>query len=99
MSLQNIPVERLERRRLLSAGDLDPTFGHGGFGSVSLGDVTVQKMLAQPDGKILVRGYTARFNGEQDLLVPTLVRLNPDGSRDKSFGGGDGKITLLRGRM
>ena len=54
--------------------------------------------IAQPDGKLLVDGYTERAGDANFDLIPTLVRLNPDGSRDKSFGGGDGKITLSRGR-
>jgi uncharacterized delta-60 repeat protein len=93
MSLQVISAERLERRCLLSAGQLDLTFGDHGFAPLPASGLIVQRTIAQPDGKLLVEGYT----GEYEHRVPTLLRLNPNASLDKTFGGGDGKITLLRG--
>jgi len=81
--------EALESRRLLSAGDLDPTFGSGGtirFPYVSqVGEnTTAHGVIAQPDGKVILVGSTdPRANGNTDFLV---ARFNADGSLDKSFG-------------
>ena len=96
MSARNSPIEALDARRLLSVGDLDLTFGHNGLVHASLDGLIPDQIVAQPDGKFLVDGTTGI--GGQGSIIPTLLRLNPDGSRDKSFGGGDGKITLARGR-
>lgn len=54
------PLELLEPRRLLAAGDLDPTFGTGGvvgspFGSTMSG---INSLAIQPDGKIIAAGFT-----------------------------------------
>ena len=73
-------LEPLERRALLSAGDLDLTFG-GGDGIVTTGfggsEVAYDAALG-PNGKIVV-GATGG-----------VVRYNADGSLDRSFGG-DGR--------
>jgi uncharacterized delta-60 repeat protein len=45
----------------------------------------------QPDGKILVAGYSRNLSYEF-----ALVRYNADGSLDTTFGG-DGKVTTLIG--
>ena len=82
-------TEALEGRRLLSAGDLDPTFGSGGtvrFPYVSQVGVntTAHGVIAQPDGKVILVGSTdPRADGNTDFLV---ARFNADGSLDKSFG-------------
>ena len=82
-------TEPLEGRRLLSAGDLDPTFGSGGtirFPYVSqVGEnTTAHGVIAQPDGKVILVGSTdPRADGNTDFLV---ARFNADGSLDKSFG-------------
>src|SRR4051812_48874774 len=51
-------AERLERRTLLSAGDLDPTFARDGMLSVS--DTSFHRyatdVALQPDGKVLTVG-------------------------------------------
>ncbi len=81
--------------RINADGTLDPSFGGGGFRSISFNtpleeayDVTVA-----PDGKILAAGYAGTFippNGNQpgfadyDLAV---VRLNPNGVPDTTFSG------------
>lgn len=77
--------------RFLPNGQADPNFGFG-FGFV------VQDMIAgfqdfatslaiQPDGKIVVAGYTDGFNPfgfpDRDIV---LARFNPDGTLDSSFG-------------
>jgi uncharacterized delta-60 repeat protein len=63
-------------------GDPDPSFGTGGtltFQPKSL-DSLVNDVAVQPDGKIVVAGWASG-----DFAV---VRLNPDGSPDTSFGNG-----------
>ena len=64
-------------------GDLDPTFGIGGKVVSSFGAPfdAASAVAIQGDGKIVVAG--SAFNG--DFLV---VRYNPNGSLDPSFGGG-----------
>jgi uncharacterized delta-60 repeat protein len=63
--------------RLNPDGSLDLTFdpGKGVNGYV-------ETLLLQPDGKILVTGLFEKYN---DVAVPRIVRLNPDGSLDPSF--------------
>lgn len=68
--------------RLNSDGSVDNTFNVG-----SGPDNTVVSLLLQPDGKILVSGYFYYFNG---TAGNGLVRLNPDGSIDKSFTAAEG---------
>src|SRR5688572_21592539 len=85
-------VEPLEGRRLLAAGDLDPTFGRGG---VVLPDPTTHRggaaaVALQPDGKIVSGGT---FEPERQGPVHfALLRYNADGSTDRSFGA-DGYVT------
>ena len=64
-------------------GGPDPTFGPGGHVIVDDGATDGAFALAvQPDGKIVVAGYTDKA-GSVDTLV---FRLNPDGSEDLGFG-------------
>ncbi|MEI6713971.1 MAG: SUMF1/EgtB/PvdO family nonheme iron enzyme, partial [Verrucomicrobiota bacterium] len=68
--------------RLNSDGTLDSTFN--GTGSVRVdisGDDYAQSAVLQPDGKILVGGYTGNANAPH-----TVIRLNADGSLDSLFG-------------
>src|SRR5262252_7340578 len=63
-----------------AAGDLDPTFGTPGLAAVP------SSVVIQPDGKIVVAGgafplFTFLGNFE-------VVRYNPNGSLDTSFGNG-----------
>ena len=70
-------MESLESRRLLSAGQLDPTFGKGGI--VTDNTLPVASAIAvQSDGKVL---EASQFFGHISL-----ARFNADGSPDKSFG-------------
>src|SRR5437762_3105703 len=67
-------IEPLERRLLLSAGDLDPTFGTAGQTTITLGaGVTLfaQAVAVQTDGKVVVAGGDS--NGEF-----VVARLNTD---------------------
>jgi uncharacterized delta-60 repeat protein len=79
-------AERLEGRQLLSAGNLDLSFGAGG--SV-LGPPAVA-WAAQLDasGNIITAGWSGGIN--QDFRV---VRLTPGGAPDPSFGAGTGSVT------
>jgi uncharacterized delta-60 repeat protein len=76
-------LEALEDRRLLSAGDLDPTFGTGGkwlaTPDTAPGFLLPADLAVQSDGKLLFAGI-----GLTD--VGTVVRLNANGTLDSSFG-------------
>ena len=93
-SRRSRPIEPLEGRTLLSAGDLDPTFGAGGIVTTdflgSAGDQTRQIAL-QADGKLL---EVASHSGYV-VLEPTIAvtRFNVDGSLDTSFGN-DGLVLV-----
>jgi uncharacterized delta-60 repeat protein len=77
--------------RFTSAGLIDITFGTNGqvftgFGADHHGS---QAMVRQPDGKILVAGFSG-LNDDADFAI---ARYNPNGSLDTSFGSG-GKVTV-----
>jgi uncharacterized delta-60 repeat protein len=64
-----------------------------GAASASVGNFA---MAIQPNGKIVVAGGSGRVGGEASgPEYGAVVRYKRDGSRDRSFGGGDG-IALLR---
>lgn len=77
---QPIQVELLEQRQLLTAGDLDPTFGVGGHVETEYATSTeASKALAsvvQSDGKIIAAGEGG------------IARFLPNGSLDTTFGVG-----------
>ena len=82
-------MERLEPRRLLTAGQLDPSFGSDG--SVFAGnypDFSISAIAVQPDGKVLAAG-----NGGTNNTSTSIERFNVDGSLDPSFGTG-GKVSI-----
>ncbi|HXG08500.1 MAG TPA: hypothetical protein VNK04_01805 [Gemmataceae bacterium] len=81
--------------RYLATGFLDPTFGPGGDDGDGVVTVDFQGgadgafgLAIQPDGKIIAAGFAAT-GPTRDFA---LVRLNPDGSLDPTFGNG-GKVT------
>ncbi|MFE7193741.1 delta-60 repeat domain-containing protein [Kitasatospora sp. NPDC057541] len=78
--------------RLNTDGSLDTSFGTGGKVllnvSGGLGD-GIRSLVIQPDGKIVGAGAA----GPNALLV----RLNPNGTLDSTFGGGLGLTTLQLG--
>jgi uncharacterized delta-60 repeat protein len=76
-------------------GSLDPTFGNDGKVTTdfAMQDDAVRALAIQPDGKILAAGR-ARVNDSTDFA---LVRYNPDGSLDATFGTA-GKVTTSFGR-
>jgi uncharacterized delta-60 repeat protein len=73
---------------MLTAGQLDPTFGTGGkivtdfIGPLDSALNGASAAMVQPDGKIVVVG-AARLGTRYEWAV---ARLNPDGSLDPSFG-------------
>ena len=67
--------------RLTSSGAVDPTFSAGSGIGPAVGD-RAMAVVIQPDGKILVGGRFATFNGQP---ANGLVRLNADGSLDPAF--------------
>lgn len=73
-------------------GSIDRAFGRGGRFEIEVPPgstpTTFSKVKALPSGKLLVSGYV-----KGQLL---LYRLTADGRRDRSFGGGDGKVTVGR---
>src|SRR5207237_636290 len=78
--------EALERRMLLSAGELDPTFG-GGDGIFAHPDAgrsnTAVAAAVQADGKVVVAGLHDDPVRHTDFAV---ARYNADGTIDTSFG-------------
>ncbi len=77
--------EQLEQRLLLSAADLDPTFGIGGLVTTDFAGASdvARSVAIQVDGKIVVAGESG-----SDFAV---TRYNIDGSLDGTFSG-DGKV-------
>jgi uncharacterized delta-60 repeat protein len=69
-------------------GSLDPTFGIGGKVTTvfTTGRETATGLLIQPDGKIVISGSIDKPS-ETDTSF-ALVRYNPDGSPDLTFGNG-----------
>jgi uncharacterized delta-60 repeat protein len=68
--------------RLHTNGSIDRSFNTGtGFSNGPFA-VYINQVVLQSDGKILVGGTFTRYNGEE---CKNLVRINPDGTLDKSF--------------
>src|SRR5436190_19355855 len=68
-------------------GDLDLTFGIGGKVITNIEGVqfsTARALAVQSDGKIVAAGY----GGTNGHIHFALIRYNPDGSLDASFGTG-----------
>lgn len=78
-----------------SDGTLDATFGTAGQVRTNFsGSSFLEGLAIQPDGKIIVVGETGDASGSS----VTLLRFNPDGSFDPSFGR-KGKVFSKAGRM
>ena len=77
--------------RLLPNGNLDTSWGSSGRVETGFGTGTADEIFAsllQPDGKLILGGFTAAALGglaPQDLL---LLRLNTNGALDSTFGTG-----------
>jgi uncharacterized delta-60 repeat protein len=91
-TLRNIKLEDLEQRRLLSAGDVDVTFG-GGDGRQLYDQTTSTDLVALPDGRLLAAAPTKATSGSSAGLE--LRRYNADGSPDAMFGPGGAKLLSL----
>ncbi len=67
-----------------SEGELDPTFGDGGFISTAFGlqSQGISDIEVQPDGKFIAIG-TGRVEG---ALRSIIIRYHPNGDRDTTFG-------------
>jgi uncharacterized delta-60 repeat protein len=81
-------IEKLEDRRLLSAGQLDSYFGTAGKTLINLAHATPMDIIVLPDSRILMAG---RISGTVNTLF--LARFNANGIPDKSFGGRNGAPT------
>jgi uncharacterized delta-60 repeat protein len=89
--------------RYLPDGTLDPAFGGGdGIAQVSHDPIfssAAYDVAVQPDGKVVLAGNAAFAVSGSSGFDIAVARLNPDGTRDASFGGGDGAVYLdLQGR-
>lgn len=76
--------------RLTATGAYDSTFGTAGIVTTDFGASSTNEtnsMVIQPDGKILIAGWTS--TGDKDIA---LLRFNADGSPDSNFGV-DGKVS------
>ncbi len=72
-------------------GNLDPTFGTGGVVSTNLNITSapryeIHAIALQPDGKIVATGSVRTTGGS--LVSTGIVRYNPNGSLDTTFGSG-----------
>lgn len=78
--------------RYTPAGALDPSFGQGGWSATDIGTFEVAHAVAlQRDGRIVVGGA-----GDCPLAMCfALVRYNPDGSVDLTFGTGGLVLTMF----
>ncbi|HEX9960454.1 MAG TPA: FG-GAP-like repeat-containing protein, partial [Pyrinomonadaceae bacterium] len=84
--------------RFNSNGALDFNFGTNGKVITAVtprSDVGMAGAL-QPDGKIIAAGYSYNYNTGANIN-PALLRFNPDGSIDTTFGAGNGVISTPSG--
>src|ERR1035441_3457610 len=68
------------------SGSLDITFNPGSEASGGYGNAAITGLALQPDGKVLLIGGFAKFNG---IARNGIARLKGDGSLDTSFDPGD----------
>ncbi|HZO05641.1 MAG TPA: hypothetical protein VFB52_04585, partial [Solirubrobacterales bacterium] len=75
-------------------GNLDPSFGDGGYLTADLGAAgsVGTDFAVQPDGRIVVAGFARRRSSESGTLF-AVARFLPDGAPDPSFGG-DGSVVF-----
>lgn len=90
------PFEKLEDRRLLAAGALDPSFSGDGKATINIGGKVVMQtddVAVQSDGKTVIVGQ-ARSTPSSQTFKFAVARLNLDGSPDTTFGtNGTGIVT------
>jgi uncharacterized delta-60 repeat protein len=83
-------LERLEPRAYLAAGDLDGWFNDGAVRIHPQSADHAKAVAVQPDGRVIVAGRVIE-GPDQGWGV---ARYNADGSPDRTFGGGDGRVYL-----
>ncbi len=76
--------------RLTQNGQLDATFGNNGISTVSSGSFNVSfegySAAIQQDGKILIAGSGFYFEGNNEISLFAVARLDSNGTVDNSFG-------------
>ncbi len=78
---------RMDVARLNPDGSLDATFDPGTGTGPNIGEVQIQAMVLQPDGKIVIGGHFPTYNGTP---CGHIARLNANGSLDATFNPGTG---------
>lgn len=84
--------------RLNADGSPDTDFGSNGKVDVSTGNLhdIGNSVTLQPDGKIVVAGYSTNASGDEDF---SLIRLNADGSLDSTFNPSTSPVDTLGGTV
>lgn len=85
--------QRLLLARVLPDGRLDPSFGEGGVAGTALGEVAPLDhfpagVAIAPDGRIYVIGLTGAATFYAGAAVAAILRFDPNGSRDTTYGAG-----------
>ena len=87
LSLANAsPAGAFALARYDTNGQLDATFGSGGFVRSASDGWWAHAMVIQPDGKIVVAGDADFLNADYGVVGFGVKRFNTDGSADHSFG-------------
>lgn len=74
-------------RTLAASGDLDPTFGNGGIVTDYTSNVSVAKIVIQPDGKIVIVGTREiTFPNQPAKKYLFIRRYTASGSLDTTYG-------------
>src|SRR5688572_17435612 len=89
-------TDRVALARFNIDGSPDNSFDGDGLVTYTFADTDIEAVAIAPDGKIVVAGRTSF--GVVQTWDWFIMRLNPDGSPDASFGGGDGFITRDSGQ-
>lgn len=94
----NSAVKEIAVARYMPDGGLDPDFNDGGTLSfnISDGNATVQSLSIAADGRIVIAGAFDSALGRADTNG-FVVRLNPDGSTDNTFGENGRFILAIEG--
>jgi uncharacterized delta-60 repeat protein len=94
---QNGGVQNFALTRYTSNGVLDTSFGTDGMRQIDFGSCcqSANKVLLQPNGKIITIGYANTEGPDSDFL---LARLTSGGSLDPTFGAG-GKVRTSFGDL
>lgn len=80
--------------RFTSDGALDTTFGEEGIGQRPSDFITIDHIVLQPDGKIVLAGWSSFIGPRSANFV--LIRFNADGRPDSTFGE-NGRAAIAEG--